>query len=172
MSYQPTIVFDFDGVIHSYKSGWKGPAIVPDPVVPGIAEAIDHLRSQGYKVIVVSTRCTTPEGKEAVELYLAENGIVVDGVMTEKPPALCYVDDRAICFDGRPEILPDKVKSFKTWLQKEAQENSLHEELCEAAGPLLKFLNDHYDPHTYAIVTEGRVEVVRGEISSPLPIRD
>lgn len=172
MSYQPTVVFDFDGVIHSYKSGWKGAGIIPDPVVPGIVEAIDHLRVNGYKVVVVSTRCSTSEGKEAVEVYLTENRIAVDGVMAEKPPALCYVDDRAICFDGHPEILLERVKSFKTWLQKESQAENLHNELCKAAEPLLKFLNDHYDPHAYAIVTEGRVEIVRGEISAPLPVRD
>ena len=40
MSYKPTVVFDFDGVIHSYKSGWRGPENIPDPVVPGIADAI------------------------------------------------------------------------------------------------------------------------------------
>lgn len=34
-----TVVFDFDGVIHSYTSGWKGETIIPDPPVPGIKEA-------------------------------------------------------------------------------------------------------------------------------------
>ena len=38
--------------------------------------------------------------------------------------------------------------------------------------PLLEFLNRHYDPHAYAIVTEGRVEIVRGEVSALLPVRD
>ena len=75
--YKPTVVFDFDGVIHSYRSGWKGPGITPDPVVPGIAEAIEELRAGGYRVIVVSTRCADPEGKAAVESYLTANGILV-----------------------------------------------------------------------------------------------
>ena len=52
-----TVVFDFDGVIHSYVSGWKGLSVVPDPVVPDIQAAINNLRMDGYKVIVVSTRC-------------------------------------------------------------------------------------------------------------------
>lgn len=46
------------------------------------------------------------------------------------------------------------------------------EELKEAALPLLEFLNKYYHPHAYAIVTEGRVEIVEGSISAPLPIRD
>ena len=115
--YRPTVVFDFDGVIHSYKSGWQGTDIIPDPVVPGIIEAIDHLRAHGYMVVIVSTRCASSEGMEAVKDYLAENQIVVDGVLAEKPPALCYVDDRAICFCGNAQKLVGQVESFKTWLE-------------------------------------------------------
>ena len=47
MDYKPTVVFDFDGVIHSYTSGWKGTAEIPDPPVPGIGEAITKLRQLG-----------------------------------------------------------------------------------------------------------------------------
>ena len=47
MSYTPTVVFDFDGVIHSYTSGWKGVANIPDPPVPGIREALADLRAAG-----------------------------------------------------------------------------------------------------------------------------
>lgn len=36
---KPTVVFDFDGVIHSYTSGWKGATEIPDPPVPGVREA-------------------------------------------------------------------------------------------------------------------------------------
>lgn len=97
MSYKPTVVFDFDGVIHSYKSGWRGPENIPDPVVPGIADAIKNLRDLDYRVVVVSTRCSTPEGMGAVRYYLKKNEITVDDVLMEKPPALCYIDDRAIC---------------------------------------------------------------------------
>lgn len=56
-----TVVFDFDGVIHSYISGWQGITTIPDPPVPGIAEAIQNIRKH-YVVAVVSTRCSTPEG--------------------------------------------------------------------------------------------------------------
>lgn len=117
MSYKPNIVFDFDGVIHSYKSGWKGAENIPDPVVPGIADAIRELREIGYRVEVVSTRCSTPKGMGAVRYYLKKNEIIVDDVLMEKPPALCYIDDRAIRFDGHPEKLVEQVVNFRTWLE-------------------------------------------------------
>lgn len=129
--YKPTVVFDFDGVIHSYKSGWKGPGITPDPVVPGIAEAIDELRAGGYRVIVVSTRCADPVGKAAVESYLTENHISVDGIMAEKPPAMCYVDDRAICFNGNAWTLAGKVRGFKSWLEDDPVEFGVLERYTE-----------------------------------------
>lgn len=113
-----TVVFDFDGVIHSYNSGWKGMGIISDPVVPGIKEAIDSLRCNNYNVIVVSTRCSSTEGAKAVEEYLKDNQITVDGIMAEKPPAICYVDDRAICFDGNPQNLMEQIQNFKPWNKK------------------------------------------------------
>lgn len=45
-------------------------------------------------------------------------------------------------------------------------------ELKEAAMPMLEYLNEHFDPHTTAVITEGRVTVVRDEIGVPLPVRD
>lgn len=110
-----TVVFDFDGVIHSYASGWQGETVIPDAPVNGIKEAIDNIRECGYEVIVVSTRCATLEGVRAVMQYLEDNHIVVDDVMREKPPAICYIDDRAICFDGHPETLIEKIRNFKPW---------------------------------------------------------
>lgn len=69
MKYQPNVVLDFDGVIHSYVSGWQGVDVVPDPPVPLIDEEIKRIRAAGYRVVVVSTRCATPEGMGAVRRY-------------------------------------------------------------------------------------------------------
>ena len=109
------VVFDFDGVIHSYTSGWKGETVIEDPPVPGIKEAIDKIRSAGYTVTVVSTTSRTPKGYQAIRSWLDMNGIKVDGVSVGKPPALVYIDDRAICFDGKPSDLLEKIKKFKPW---------------------------------------------------------
>lgn len=113
-----TICFDFDGVIHSYVSGWKGLEVIPDPPVSGIKELIQHLREQGYRVVVQSSRCNIEEGKVAVENYLSSNGIEVDGVFSDKPPAIVYIDDRAICFDGDVSNLYGAISSFKPWTER------------------------------------------------------
>lgn len=108
------VVFDFDGVIHSYKSGWKGATEIPDPPVPGIKEAIDKI-SENFCVVVVSTRCASPGGTEVIKDWLDKHGIIVEDIVVEKPPAVCYVDDRAICFDGNAAALPDLIENFKAW---------------------------------------------------------
>ena len=112
-----TVVFDFDGVIHSYTSGWKGEDTVPDPPVPGIREALKEIHDAGYEVVVVSTRCATIKGHGAIEAWLYDNGLreYIDKVCKEKPPAIAYIDDRAICFDGHPETLLKKIQNFQPW---------------------------------------------------------
>lgn len=117
--FTPTVVFDFDGVIHSYTSPWEDSTIIPDPPVMGIMEAISGIRAKGYRVVVVSTRCATSGGRMAVIQYLNQNGIEVDVVMAEKPPAIVYIDDRAICFDGDTKSLLSKIENFVPWNKKE-----------------------------------------------------
>ena len=46
------------------------------------------------------------------------------------------------------------------------------QELIDAAIPMREYLNKHFDPHATAIITEGRVTIVRDAVSVPLPIRD
>ena len=115
-----TVVFDFDGVIHSYTSGWKGETNIPDPPVPGIQEALKEIHDAGYEVVVVSARCKTVLGRMAIENWLDMYGMTqeVDKVCKEKPPAIAYIDDRAICFDGHPETLLKKIQNFQPWYKK------------------------------------------------------
>lgn len=118
MSYKPTVIFDFDGVIHSYSSGWKGADVIPDPPVAGIKEAIEEIRTAGYNVVVVSSRCYQAGGIEAIKVYLNNHGIIVDDVTGEKPAAIVTIDDRGICFDGDPSTLLNKIRLFQPWNKK------------------------------------------------------
>lgn len=112
-----TVVFDFDGVIHSYSSGWKGVDVIPDPPVPGIKEAMKDIHEAGYKIVIVSSRCVCNKGIMAIKEWLFDHGLLkfVDDIQRIKPPAIVYIDDRAICFDGNPSTLLDKINKFTPW---------------------------------------------------------
>ena len=74
-----------------------------------------------------------------VRAWLMDNGIEVDAVLMEKPPAIAYIDDRAICFDGHPEKLLGRIKAFVPW-NKSSETNAdrirsmTDEELCKFLG--------------------------------------
>lgn len=117
-----TVVFDFDGVIHKYSKGWQDGSIYDKPV-DGIYEVLGKLKSTGWEIVVVSSRCANSDGLIAVQRWLDVNGFsgLVDRVCTEKPPAKVYVDDRAICFDGNHiDSLVYQIENFKTWQQKDS----------------------------------------------------
>ncbi len=47
-----TVVFDFDGVIHSYTSGWQGEGVANDPITPGIQSNPGVVRPVGPPRVV------------------------------------------------------------------------------------------------------------------------
>ena len=99
LSARRTICLDFDGVVHSYRSGWCGVDQIPDPPIHGSDRAIARLRKD-YRVVIHSSRCASAEGRAAIEGWLAKHNIKVDEICEHKPPALAYIDDRAIRFKG------------------------------------------------------------------------
>lgn len=107
-----TICLDFDGVIHSYQSGWQGAGIVADPPIHKVDVAIRRLRKD-FRVVVHSARCNTEEGRNAIANWLVKHKIEVDEVCEHKPPAHVYVDDRAVAFTGDWEQTIADVKAFR-----------------------------------------------------------
>ena len=114
-----TIILDFDGVIHSYSSGWQGsPEIINDPPVDNVREAIQELRKD-YRVVVLSSRSHQEGGIPAMKKWLKKYNIEVDDVVRNKVPATVYVDDRAINFDGVwDKHMIDRIKEFRPWTKK------------------------------------------------------
>ena len=126
---KPILCLDFDGVLHSYTSGWKGAAEIPDPPVPGtmkfLAEAVEH-----FEVCIFSSRTHQSGGLEAMQnwLWFHATGTVYNPEETccvpvwllkikwpeTKPAAMIYIDDRALTFTG---IWPamSQLLSFKPW---------------------------------------------------------
>lgn len=117
MAYRPTLCFDFDGVIHSYISGWKGADIIPDPPVEGIKEALAELKHD-YKITILSSRCISDEGIIAMQDWLEKYEIPYNTITHTKPPAFCYIDDRAVCFDGSAVHMIEEIKDFKPWYEQ------------------------------------------------------
>lgn len=142
MSRKPILSLDFDGVIHSYTSGWKGAHVIPDKPVPG---AIPYLLKalDSFEVAIFSSRSKSPLGRWAMkrwlssaiadhweaggnELSLAECECWGDAAGIHrrfswpwfKPSALVTIDDRALTFNGdwsSPEYTPSALRSFKPW---------------------------------------------------------
>jgi len=90
---KPILVLDFDGVIHSYKSGWKGARVIPDPPVPGslqfLAEALNH-----FDVQVFSSRSGQFGGIRAMKKWLWREYALLAGVGRRKgfPWALIFLN--------------------------------------------------------------------------------
>lgn len=66
---KPILCVDFDGVIHSYSSGWKGARCIPDPPVQGafdfLVEAVEH-----FQVCIYSSRSRYLFGRWAMKKWL------------------------------------------------------------------------------------------------------
>ena len=107
-----TVCLDFDGVVHSYQSGWQGEATVADPPIHGVDRAISQLRKD-YRVVIYSVRCESDTGRAAIEQWLAKHRIEVDEICASKPPAFVYVDDRAIRFTGNWTETIENIHSFR-----------------------------------------------------------
>ena len=124
---KPILCLDFDGVIHSYSSGWQGADVCPDPIVPGTVEFIVKA-SEHFTIAVFSSRSGQPMGIEAMQFYLRcqfykvmdapDADPIISGIQwpREKPPALITIDDRALQFTGKwSDFTIDDLRTFKPW---------------------------------------------------------
>jgi hypothetical protein len=147
----PTIVIDFDGVIHSYTSGWKGIAKIPDPPVQGALDALFRLLDAGFEVAIYSSRSSSLRGRWMMQRWLQraivehwlKGGSLPSGVEAEcwgdaagvyrrfswpwfKPSAILTIDDRALTFNGdwsHPDYTSDNIRNFQPWNKRSSTSN-------------------------------------------------
>ena len=109
---KPIICLDFDGVIHSYTSGWQGARNIPDPPVEGAIEFMAEALRLGYDVVIHSSRARYWGGISAMRQWLKQVsgmmwydtmdvGLEMVRFVRWKPPAIVTIDDRAIRFTGK-----------------------------------------------------------------------
>lgn len=130
----PILCVDFDGVLHSYTSGWKGARNIPDRPVPGAIEWLSSLVSDGdsvcamapryldFDVCIFSSRNRYIGGARAMRKWLVSWGFPKDKLENLrfpllKPPAFLLVDDRAFHFQG---FFPTakQMLDFKPWYRR------------------------------------------------------
>jgi hypothetical protein len=74
MKGKPIILVDFDGVLHSYTSGWKGARVISDPPVPGALEFLINLICGGrVEVCIYSARSRQWGGRRAMKRWIIEH---------------------------------------------------------------------------------------------------
>lgn len=139
MAYKPILSIDFDGVIHSYKSGWKGAHVIPDDPVPGALDALLAYLDAGFVVAIFSSRSKSIRGRWAMKRWMRKHlakswesgsrapsfaeaecwgdaAAVVNRFSWPwfKPSAVLTIDDRAVCFNGTfPPV--SAIKIFQPW---------------------------------------------------------
>lgn len=110
-----TVCVDFDGVIHSYTSPFIREHVIPDAPVPGAIEWLNKI-ADDFDVVIFTTRGSTYEGRIAVGAWLAKHGFTRHREVTHKKvPALIYLDDRAVRFDGSNFPDAQAIHAARPW---------------------------------------------------------
>ena len=126
----PILCLDFDGVLHSYSSGWRGPRNIPDLPVEGAIAWLQSLlgcpdsfgigsRYLDFKIMIYSSRSRYIGGRRAMKRWLVKYGLDINYLELikfplMKPPAFLQIDDRAMTFTGTfPSV--KEMQSFKPW---------------------------------------------------------
>jgi hypothetical protein len=123
------ICIDFDGVIHSYTSGWQDYHIISDPPVNGSFAALSEYCKHYIVCIYSSSRSEMAAGRKAMADWFLQYGWPQDGeglpkgleFLSRKPPGWITIDDRCITFTGKfPSI--EEIDNFKPWYKKLKEE--------------------------------------------------
>lgn len=113
------VSLDFDGVINSYTSPFTTVDDIPDLPNKGAFEAIKKYLDFGFQVYIFSTRNEFEKGRKAIRNWFVKHNLEQDYVdklqiVSGKPRAKVYLDDRAWHFSGKfPSV--DEIKYFKPW---------------------------------------------------------
>lgn len=97
---QHVVSLAFDGVIVDVSKESKGKELIDLKPRNGIRKLFARLREEGYRIEILTLRCSTPEGRAEVIHWLIVQGLIgyVDAISDKKRPALCYIAPNAIPF--------------------------------------------------------------------------
>jgi len=97
----PTVCVDLDGVLNEYTGEWKG-YFQNYPVSESAKELLRGIKDRGYFIHILTARTDISR----VWTWLEENNLseYITRVSNVKPPAVLYIDDRAMRYNG--DIIP------------------------------------------------------------------
>lgn len=112
------LVVDFDGVLHAYTSGWRGPTRIVDPPVDGAIAWLEEMSGR-FPTAVRSVRSAYPGAIAAMRGWLSRHGLS-DAALARlrfpvrAPRAFLVIDDRALRIEGE---LPrfDELGDLTPW---------------------------------------------------------
>lgn len=113
MKFKKTIAIDFDGVLNQYK-GYDPKNLYE--MRSGAREFLEEL-NKNYEIKIYSSR-----EPHSIRIWLKHNQLehLIKDISKDKPPAIAYIDDRAIRFNGDYTEILEKVEE-KTYWEKELQ---------------------------------------------------
>ena len=101
---QNVVAVDWNGVMDMYE-GYRGPDYMYPPR-PGLKQFLVDLKRLGYRVIIF-TAADLGTVRKWLEKY--DLSYLVEDVTDKKIPAIVYLDDRAVTFNGN---FDDAVKDI------------------------------------------------------------
>lgn len=134
-----TIAIDFDGVIHKYSKGWHDGTCYDEPIDGAEKFLHDLMKSDDYNVFIFSTRSPRqiknwliekmpdnfgPMAEDCGFMWRGYSGWEVKvipfwikfwnkkdvlGITKRKLPAVAYIDDRAVKFNGNWEEITKQI---------------------------------------------------------------
>jgi hypothetical protein len=115
-----TIAVDFDGVLHQWDGLWKGYHVIEGTPTVGAMAWLDTI-VHDYDIVVFTVRGNSWRGRRAVKKWLAKWSFMEPHklrqikVTAKKPPALVYLDDRAMRFDGKNWPSAERIRGARPW---------------------------------------------------------
>lgn len=107
------ICIDFDGVINTYTK-YLGDDELFEPA-PGVEEFLAELKEFGEPLVIHTAR-----DAQKVKFWLQEHGLAkyIHLVTNEKIPAIVYIDDRGLKFEGDFKKTIEQLKTFSVWYKE------------------------------------------------------